>query len=105
MAVVAMVAITAVRVVVVKVLAWDTVIINMTVVVEVLVIDVFALPVSYALDAPSDVSVDLFMDALVFGVLSGIGVEVLTDVNTNVFAVVMVALKFPVLTALEEFSR
>ena len=100
MAVVAMVAITAVLVVVVKVLAWDTVIINMTVVVEVLVIDVFALPVSYALDAPSDVSVDLFMDALVFGVLSGIGVEVLADVSASIFAVAMTALAFPVLKSL-----
>ena len=86
-------------VVVVKVLAWDTAIINMAVVVE-----VFALPVSYSVDVPSsDVSVDLFMDALaavVVGVLFEIGIEALTGVSGNAFAVAMTALAFPVLKSL-----
>ena len=34
-----------------------------------------------------------------------IGVEVLTDVSVNAFAVVITALEFPVSTPLEEFSR
>ena len=50
----------------------------------------FALPVSYSVDVPSDVNIDLFMD-------------VLGDVNVNAFAVVT-ALEFPVRTPLEECS-
>ena len=90
-------------------------------VVEVLVIDVlvdmkfivvgvsvivlnFALPISYSLGVPSDAAVDLAIDAsadVILGILSEI--EALADVNANGFAVVT-ALKFPVLTILEEFS-
>ena len=69
----------------------------------------FALPVSYSVDVPSsDVSVDLFMDALasvMLAVLTGIGIGMLADVSANAFAVAMTALEFPVSTPLEEFSR
>ena len=69
----------------------------------------FALPVSYFVDAPlSGVAVDLFTDALadvMIGVLTGIDIAVLPEVNANAFAVVMTALGFPVSTTLEEFSR
>ena len=112
----------AVIVVVVKVLVWDVAIIDMVVVVEVLVIDEwadveiivvgvivnvlkFALAVSYSADTPSDMAVDLFMDALMFGVLPGIGVEVLADGGASIFAVVMTALAFLVPTPLEDFTR
>ena len=47
----------------------------------------------------SDVA-DVMLD-----VLSVLGVEVLTNVNSNAFAVVVTALGFPVSTPLEEFSR
>ena len=108
--------------VVVKVIAWDAAIVNMVVVAEVLVIDVlvgmevivvaivlkFFSPISYSLGVPSDAAVDLSIDAsadAILGILSEvIGIEVLADVNANAFAVAT-ALKFPVLTTLEEFSR
>ena len=51
--------------------------------------------------------VDLFMDALaavMLGVLTGIGIEVLADVKANAFAVVMPALGFRISTSLENFS-
>ena len=99
--------------IVVKVMVWDAAIIDMAVVVEVLVIDVlddaefivvvivlkFTLSSSQSLDVSSDVA-DVMLD-----VLSVLGVEVLTNVNANAFAVVMTALGFPVSTPLEEFSR
>ena len=69
----------------------------------------FALPVSYSVDMPSsDVSLDLFMDALadaMLASLTGIGIGMLVDVGANAFAVAMTALEFPVSTPLEEFSR
>ena len=37
-------------------------------------------------------------------VLTGIGIEVFADANTNALVVVMTALEFPVLTLLEAFS-
>ena len=52
--------------------------------------------------------VDLFMDALAevrLGVLTGIGIEVLADMNANSFAVVMTAVGFSIETTLEGFSR
>ena len=48
------------------------------------------------------------MDALtgaMLGVLTGIGIEALSDVNAKVFAVVIIALEFPLSTPVEEFSR
>ena len=65
----------------------------------------FVLPDLYTLDVPSDVSVDLSMNALtdiMLDVLLGIGIEVLADANTNAFPVVMTALD--VSTPLKEFS-
>ena len=82
--------------------------------VEVIVVGVtvnvlkWALPVPYSVDVPSDVAVDLFMDALpvaMFRVLSGIGIEVLADVTANALVVVITSLKFGVLTSLEELGR
>ena len=129
MVVVAIVVVIVVGVAVVKVLAWPESIINIFAVFEVLIIDVlavladveiivvgaivivvkFVLPVSYSVNVSSSgVTVGLFMDALagsMLGVLTGIGVEVLSDVSTNAFAVVITALEFPVSTPLEEFSR
>ena len=53
-------------------------------------------------------AVDLFMDSLA-GVmivgLVGIGIMVLTDVNSLAWAVVMTILEFPVPTPLKESSR
>ena len=86
----------------VKVPVWAVAIIDMTGVVEALVIDVvvvnggiievavvvvvlkFTLSVSYSVDVPADMTVERFMD-------------VLTDVNANAIAV-------PASTPLEEFS-
>ena len=56
---------------------------------------------------PSEVDVNLFMDALagaILGVLPGFGIEALADVNAIAFAVVMTDLEFPVSTPLEEFT-
>ena len=64
--------------------------------------------VSYSVYVVSDVTVDLFMDALastMLGVLAGIAVELLLDVSANTFAVFMAASEFPVSTPLEDFSR
>ena len=125
MVVVAMVAVIVVVVFVVKVLVWAAWIFDMVVVVEVFFIDVladveilvvgvivivlkFAFTVSCSLDVSSGMTIDSFMEALagaMLGVLSGIGVEELADVNTNVFAFRMAALEFPVSTPLKEFSR
>ena len=104
---------------VILVVVSDAAIIN--VVVEVSVIDVeismvvvivivlnFALSASCSVDVPSsEVDVDLFIDALagtILGVLPGLGIEALADVNAIAFAVVMTALEFPMPTTLEEFS-
>ena len=50
----------------------------------------------------------LFVDALlirvVIGVLSGVGVDVLVDVNTNVLAGVMTALGFAISEPFKEFG-
>ena len=120
-----MVAVIEVVVVVVKVLMWDTPIIDMVVVVEVMVIDVLVdveiivvgftvivlkltLSALYSVDVPSDVAVELFMDALTCAIivfLTEIGVEVLPDVSANAFAVIITALEFPVLAPLEKFRR
>ena len=123
MVIVVMAEVLGVLVVVVKVLVWDAAVINMVVVVEVfdvlvtaeiIVVGVivivlkFALPDLSSVDVPSDVTVDLFMDAVAgarLAVLPEIGIEVLSDVSANAFAVVMTALEFPVPTPLEEFSR
>ena len=112
--------------IVIKVLVWrDSPIINMAVVVEVSVIDVLAdvetvvvgvivfvlklaWPASYSAGVPSDVTVDLFMDALadtMLGFLPGIDIEVLANVDVNAFAVVVTDLEFSVSTPLKELSR
>ena len=107
MVVVAMVSVIVVVVVVVKVLVGDAEIIDTVVLVERLVLaDVivsavkFVMPTSCSVDMPSDVAVDLLMDAL-----SRISIGVLADVNANAFASAVTALKFPMSTTLEEFSR
>ena len=101
-----------------KVLVWAAAIIDAAV--EVLVTKVLAgivgvviasalklaLPASYSV--PVDVTVDFSVYPLAGampGVLTGICIEVLADVNTNAFAVVMTALEFPVSTPSEEFGR
>ena len=118
MAVVSIVPVTALVLVVGKVMVWVAAINNMVVVVEVLgvtvLVDVefivlavsaivlkFALAVTYSADVSSDVAVDLFMDALagvMLRVLTGISIEVLVlaDVSANAFGVVMTTLAFPV---------
>ena len=119
MVVVTIVAVMVVVVAVVKVLMWDAAIVGRAVGVEVLAIDVMVdvefievvIVLKFALSVPyvsSDVAIDLFMGTLadiIIDVLTGIGVEVLTDVSANAFAVVMIALEFPVSTPLEGFSR
>ena len=68
----------------------------------------FVMAVSYSVDVPSDVDVDLFVDVLagvMIRVLRGIGVDMLAAMSENAFAVIMTALEFPVPTLLEEFSR
>ena len=120
--IIAVFAMVAVIVVVVEGLAWAEAVIDMVAVIAVTVIDVltdvkiivvglvvnvlkFALPVAYSVDdVPSDVCGDLFMAGMILDVLPGIGVEVLTDVSANAFAVVTTALEFPVSTSLEEFN-
>ena len=110
-----------------KVLVRDAAIMNMAAVVEVLFIVLLtgmeivvvgvirvdlksAVSVSYSVDMPSALAVDLSMVALaitMLGVLLGIGIAVLADVNANAnaFVLVMTALDSPVPTPLEEFSR
>ena len=100
----------------VKVLVWAAAVgmavavdVEMIVVGVIVIVLKFALPVSYStVDVPSDLAVDLSMDALtgaMLGVLTGIGIEALSDVNAKVFAVVIIALEFPLSTPVEEFSR
>ena len=121
MVVVVVAAVIAIVVVVVKVLVWS---INIVVVVEMLAIDVrvdvaidalfdveilvgadvvigLELPVSisYFAYVLSDVAVGTLIDALalvIMGFVSGIGVEVLADANSNVFASLMPDLEFAV---------
>ena len=99
-----MVAVLVALVVVVKVLVWE--IVNTVVTFKGLVIDVltdveivmvgaivnilkFVLPISYSEDVPSDLDVDWFRDALMVGVLTGIGIEGFADVSVEDFAVVI----------------
>ena len=107
MVVVSTIFVIAVVVVVVKVLARAAAVIDMVVVVEVWLNDVwvdveiivvcpivivlkFALSVSYsAVDVPSGVAVMDALAGVMLGVVNGIGIEVLADVNANAFAVVM----------------
>ena len=123
-----MTSVIAVAIVVVKAVVWTTAIIDMAVVVEVSTIDVmadveiivtstativlkFASSVSYSVDVPSKVAVDLFMDALsgamILGVLTGIviGKEVFADANANIFSVVMTGFACRVTSPLEDFHR
>ena len=112
-------------VVVTKVLLRATAIIDMVVTVELLLVDSLTevdiiavggivtvlkfalLVVPYSVDVSSGVPIGVFMDTLAGvmpGVLTGIGVEVLPDVNANAFAVAMTALDFPVSSPLDPFS-
>ena len=78
-----------------KVLMW----------VDNMVVDVLA---DAEIIVPSGVTVDLFMDSLAGAMivgLAGIGIMVLTDVNSLAWAVVMTILEFPVPTPLKESSR
>ena len=121
MAVVVMGAVIEVVVVVVKVTVWS---INIVLVVEMLVIDVrvdvvidtlfgveilvgaavviaveLVVSISYFAYVPSNVVVGELIHALarvIMGFVSGIGVEVLADANANVFASLMIVLKFAV---------
>jgi hypothetical protein len=56
----------------------------------------------------SDVTLDMFVDALLLSVIidvvTDIGVDVFVDVNTNALAGVMTALKFAVPKLLAEFG-
>ena len=67
----------------------------------------FAVSVSYAVDVTSGVAVDLFVEAWVLDVLTGIGIALLlwADMNANAIAVVMTALEFPVSAPLEWLCR
>ena len=88
-----MVAVAVAMLIVVKVLVWAAATIGM-------VVDM--------LDVLSAVAVDLFMDAstgAMLRVLTGIGIEGLSDVNANASAAVMTALELPVSTPLEGFGR
>ena len=56
----------------------------------------------------SDVGVDLLMESLsviMIGALASIGVDVLVDVNANVFAGVMTTFEFAMPGSLEDFRR
>ena len=79
--------------------------VGMVVVGAIVIVLIFVLPDLYSVNVPSDVAVELFMNALtdiMLGVLLGIGVEVWADANTNAFPVVTTALD--VSTPLKEFS-
>ena len=65
---------------------------------------------------PSDLGVDLFIDALIVDVLTGIGIEVCADVSVSppaaaadlsveAFVVVMTDLRFPVSMLLDGLRR
>ena len=63
--------------------------------------------VLYPLGVSSGMDVELFMDGVtdvVLGVLSGIDIAVLADVNANAIAEVIITWGFPESTPLEEFS-
>ena len=67
----------------------------------------FVFPVLYPLGVSSGMDVDLFMDGVtdvVLGVLPGIDIAVLADVNANAIAEVIITWGFPESTPLEEFS-
>ena len=89
------------------------VVVGAEVVVELIVVDAIViflrctLSVSYSVDMASDVTFDLFTDALVsvmLRILSGIAIELLTNVNANAFAVVATASEFPQSAPLEKCS-
>ena len=64
----------------------------------------FALPVSYSADVSSSDVMDM-LAGVMLGALTGIDVEVLSDVRANAFAIVITALEFPVSIPLEVISR
>ena len=70
----------------------------------------FALTVSCSIDVSSSgATVELSMDANIAGAMLGVlvasGIEALSDVNAKVFAVVIIALEFPLSSPVEDFSR
>ena len=99
-----MVAAIVVAIVVVRVLLWDTAIIDIVVVdkvlftgvwADVMIASEFAVTVSYFGDVLSGMVVGAVTDAMM-DFVSDIGVEVLADANVNVFASLMTALEFAV---------
>ena len=124
MVVVTIVPVIVVLTVVIKVLVCDVETFDIAAVVEVLAIDMltdleiivvvvivivlkFVLSGSCFVNVPSNIFVVLFTDVLtstMLGILLGIGIEVLANVN-NAFTVVMTALGLPVSTPLGGFSR
>ena len=125
MVVVTIVPVIVVLTVVIKVLVCDVETFDIAAVVEVLAIDMltdleiivvvvivivlkFVLSGSCFVNVPSNIFVVLFTDVLtstMLGILLGIGIEVLANVNTNALTVVMTAFGFPVPTPLGRFSR
>ena len=88
--------------------------------VEIVIVNIlkFVLSISYSKDVPSDLGVDLFIDALIVDVLTGIGSEVCADASVSppppppaadasveAFAVVTTDLRFPVSILWEGSSR
>lgn len=75
--------------------------------VEIVIVNIlkFVLSISYSKDVPSDLGVDLFIDALIVDVLTGIGIEVCADPSVEAFAVVTTDLRFPVSILWEGSSR
>ena len=77
---------------------------------DIIVAFVVAIRLEFAVTVPHSVNVvvDMLIDALtdtIIGVLPGIGVDVLLDVNVNTFvAVAMTVLEFTTPKSLEEFS-
>ena len=113
MVVVAMIAVIVVSVIVVKELVWAEAIIAVLSIgvladAEVIVVGAIAIVSKLGLsvaDAPSGVAVNSFANAWMLDVVSGIRIELLTDVSgANALAVVMDALEFPVSTPLLGFS-
>ena len=105
-----------VEVVMVKVMVWVEAMVDMEAVVEVRVIDALAdveiimvglNVIVFNCVFPSSNAVDVSSDGtdVMLGVLTGIDIEVLDDVNANEFAVVLTTLELPVSTPLNEFTR
>ena len=77
--------------------------------VELIVLGVIVIALKLVVSVPYTVGVSAAMAVVMTDIMLGVptekGVEVLADVNTNAFVVVITAFEFPVSTPLEEFSR